>query len=951
MLVTCPLCSRSLDFSGEPPRFCSYCGQPLGQSASVAVPLVSLSEAPTLAPTPRPDTGRLDPDATLPPDAPGAALVTDDPKSIGGYKLLRILGSGGMGTVYEAENAVTGQRVALKLISRSYAANPEVVRRFQQEGKLASKIAHPRCVFILAADEEQGRPYIVMELMPGPTLGDYVRAKGPLPVPEAVTKIMDVIDGLAEVHRLGLVHRDMKPSNCFLDNNGRVKVADFGLAKALAQPNLGESSAHLTKTGSFLGTPLYAAPEQVKGEKVDQQADIYAVAATLYFTLAGKAPFEGAGDPMAILAQIVSDDPKPLSDLRPDIPPELDAVILRALQRDKKKRFRSLKEFRQALLPFVPRQQDIVGLSLRLAAFLLDYMMFGLLGGMATGLLILLGYLETDENLKALSGAHLLVESMKLLLFILYFIVSEKRYGCTPAKRWLRLRVCQAELAAVPRWSQALVRGLVFYFMCFMLADIYYAFFPITQPPAGITKHEQEMWALQQSLPVIGLTIGGWIALLLPMRRRNGYRGLHEWLSGTRTIRLPGMWAAEKPAVITRQDSLAVLQPEDTPHEVGPYVVHGCHRWEETQQILLGEESSLGRLVWIWRRPDAAPSVPPRRREVSREGRWRWLSSGLEHGWRWDAFLATPGASLPTVIKRIGRIAWPQARTMLHTLSQELTEACADGTLPQELSLSQVWLQANGGVQLLDMNPEPHGSSTATGTDEDRALAFLRQVTVLLLEGRLPIASGPRSIHAALPIPALQLLNRLFGAEGEPLTLTEWHRELTAVLEMAPAVTRTWRMWQFLVQSMAVLFCFGLFEALFRVTATRLLGWQTSPILVLTGLFAFLLLCAAWSFWSRGGWIFRWMGLALCRPDGRLAPRWQCAWRTLLAGAPFVLLMMLREALPAGFKETGGVYGSLVYYSFQVSLFLYFLFLLISAIVRPARGWHDVMAGTYVVPR
>src|SRR6185295_4738444 len=117
------------------------------------------------------------------------------------------------------------------------------------------------------------------------------------------------------------------------------------------------------------------------------------------------------------------------------------------------------------------------------------------------------------------------------------------------------------------------------------------------------------------------------------------------------------------------------LQPENTPHEVGPYVVHGCHRWEPTQQILLGEESSLGRLVWIWRRPETAPPLPPKRREVGREGRWRWLSSCQEHGWRWDAFLASPGASLPMVVKRIGPVAWPQARGLLQVLSQELTEA------------------------------------------------------------------------------------------------------------------------------------------------------------------------------------------------------------------------------------------------------------------------------------
>src|SRR5438552_1118271 len=128
--------------------------------------------------------------------------------------------------------------------------------------------AHPRCVFVYAADEDAGRPYIVMELMPGDTLHDLLEKRGPLPPAEAVAKILDVIDGLLEAHQLGVVHRDVKPSNCFLEADGRVKVGDFGLAKSLV------TESHLTRTGAFLGTPLYASPEQVKRETVDAQTDV-----------------------------------------------------------------------------------------------------------------------------------------------------------------------------------------------------------------------------------------------------------------------------------------------------------------------------------------------------------------------------------------------------------------------------------------------------------------------------------------------------------------------------------------------------------------------------------------------------------------------------------------------------------------------------------------------------
>jgi uncharacterized RDD family membrane protein YckC len=938
-----------MDFSGEPPRFCSYCGQLLAKAPVPPGQPVSLSEAPTQAPPPRiEETGDYDPDATLPPNAPGAGLVAEDPKNIGGYKILRRLGSGGMGVVYEAEDAVTGQRVALKLISSAFATNPEVVKRFRQEGKLASKITHPRCVFILAADEEKGRPYIVMELMPGQTLAEYVRTKGPLPVAEAVQKILDVIDGLSEVHRLGLVHRDMKPSNCFLDHSGRIKVADFGLAKSLVRQHLGETSAHLTKTGAFLGTPLYAAPEQVKGEQVDPQADVYAVAATAYFALTGKAPFEGAGDPMAILAQIVSDDPKPLSSLRSDIPAELDEVILRGLERDKRKRYRSLQEFREALLPFAPRQQDIVGLGLRLGAFLLDHFFLSLLTGVAGAALLALSPFGHDEINQFLRGdGTLLVEGITGLSFLFYFVVSEKWWGATPAKRILRLRVCQVQHAALPRLWQALVRGLVFYFFFSCTTNVFAFFYPPPHHPRGMAKEERDLQDALYGMLVLTVLFGGWGLLLLPMRRRNGYRGLHEWVSGTRTIRLPGASITEKASVIVRRDSLPVLQPEGSPHEIGPYIVHGCHRWEPGQQILLGEDSSLGRLVWIWRRPAAIPPLPQQRREVSREGRWRWLSTGTENGWHWDAFLATPGASLTTVIKRTGPATWKQARVWLHALTQELTEACADGTLPTELAPAQVWLQANGNIQLLDMNPETAAlpqAQAAEDTEEERALVFLRQVATLLLEGEARL--DLHRLQAPLPLHVLKLLNRLLGVEGPRLTLAEWHQELTAVLEKPAEVSRSWRLWHGIVHTILVILVATLVCSLFQEVMLEETGTRGSVTFALP---LYFLCCMLWSACFRGGLTFGWMELALCRADGRRATRLQCAWRTFLVGAPAVLLILLREAAKPGAQAS--LTAEWTYSLLHGGLFAYLLVLALGMVLHPRRGWHDVLAGTYVVPR
>src|SRR5262249_30346978 len=255
MQLSCPSCTKTLEFSVEAPRFCGYCGQ----SLTIA------TEAVTVAPLP------ADPDRTAPPDPAmtldlSASAVPDTSISgtIGGYRLLRKLGGGGMGAVYEAEEIASGRRVALKIVLPGIAGSAETLTRFRQEGKLASTLAHPRCVFVLSADEEAGRPYIVMELMPGHTLSDLVRDRGPLPPEEAIAKTLDVMAGLQEPHRRGLVHGDVKPSNCFLEVNGRVKIGDFGLARSL------EVDAKLTRTGSFVGTPLYAAPEQIhKKEPTD----------------------------------------------------------------------------------------------------------------------------------------------------------------------------------------------------------------------------------------------------------------------------------------------------------------------------------------------------------------------------------------------------------------------------------------------------------------------------------------------------------------------------------------------------------------------------------------------------------------------------------------------------------------------------------------------------------
>ena len=252
MSLVCTRCSRTLEYSGDRPSFCAYCGQRLSDP--------SLDETTPYDSKPNPARSGDDLGETVAHVAERPAVVPM-PQRVGSYRLIRRLGSGGMGTVYEAVDERSGHRVALKLISPEFVASKDALDRFCQEGRLASMLEHPRCVFVLTADQdEQGRPYIVMELMPGATLQALVETHGRLPVADAIAKILDVIDGLQEAHQLGVVHRDVKPANCFLDGDGRVKVGDFGLSKSLTQ------DSGLTPLRRIHRHPLVCVPRADQGE-------------------------------------------------------------------------------------------------------------------------------------------------------------------------------------------------------------------------------------------------------------------------------------------------------------------------------------------------------------------------------------------------------------------------------------------------------------------------------------------------------------------------------------------------------------------------------------------------------------------------------------------------------------------------------------------------------------
>jgi hypothetical protein len=765
MQIVCPHCRQTLEFSGKRPAFCAYCGTALPPAAD---------------------------DSTVAEASP-AAGPDGDPAEVGGYRLLRVLGEGGMGRVYEAEDAATGRRVALKLIAAEYAGAPAAVERFRREGRLASGVSHPRCVFVLAADEAAGRPYIVMELMPGETLQDLVDRDGPLPVEQALSRILDVIDGLREAHRLGVVHRDVKPSNCFLDAEGRVKVGDFGLSKSLVD------SGALTRTGTFLGTPLFASPEQIKSEAVGPQSDVYSVAATLYCLLTGRAPFQG-GDSAATLARIVSDPAPPMRSLRRDLPGALDKVVLRGLERDPARRWRGLDDFRAALAPFLPGRLSIGGLGPRFGAFVIDSALLFFLDFVA-GLLVTLLVWGPSQLFASNVGADRFIigEALNGLLLLVYFSVPEALWGCTPGKAWLRLRVCKAGTGERPTAGQAFVRALVLYvvlhasnfvFDGLMIAGAY--------NPMEMSPPRQ----LAQSCLVTATyypTLAGGVALLLcTMRARNGYRGLHELVSGTRVVRLPEPPGRRRRAARDREPEIS--RADGMPERLGPYDVRGALPGAPAGTILVGQDAALGRRAWIWLRPVDSPPVSAARREVNRTARLRWLAGGREGPSQWDAFLAPAGMPLADAAAE-GRMSWAEARSILTQLADELAAAEADGTLPAPLSAAQVWVQADGRVQLLDAAP-------AAGEGSASPLSLLRQAAVLALEGKpRPPRAAPAGVRAPLPEHAARLLDRLLGA-GKPYAgLSEFRSDLAAAADKPTETTRPRRLAHLAV--LAVLFWLG----------------------------------------------------------------------------------------------------------------------------------------------
>jgi serine/threonine-protein kinase len=271
---------------------------------------------------------------------PAAAEADLTGRTLGDFRILRALGQGGMGQVYLAEQISLKRRVALKFLRADLAANRASLERFKAEAEAVARVTHANIVQVYWIGEAQGLHFMALEYVEGRNLRQYLDKKGPPGVLLALSIMRQVASALQRAGELGMIHRDIKPENILLTRKGEVKVADFGLSRCLAGAG---QPLRLTQTGVAMGTPLYMSPEQIQGQPLDTRTDVYSFGVTCYHMLAGRPPY-GGDNPYEVALRHVNDQPEPLAAVRPDLPPELCAIVHKMMARQPEHRYQTCRD-------------------------------------------------------------------------------------------------------------------------------------------------------------------------------------------------------------------------------------------------------------------------------------------------------------------------------------------------------------------------------------------------------------------------------------------------------------------------------------------------------------------------------------------------------------------------------------------------------------------------------
>ena len=465
---------------------------------------------------------------------PGELLLTG--QLLGHYQIVRSLGKGGMGAVYEADDLETGRRVALKVLSHSLDS-PEARKRFLREGRLAASINHPNIVYIFGTEEIQGTPVIAMELVSGGNLEERVRARS-LPIAEAVDAALQIINGLEAAQATGILHRDIKPANCFVDPDGTVKIGDFGLSITTGP----RADTKLTMAGSFMGTPAYSSPEQLRGEDLNVCSDIYAVGVTLYFLLTGKTPFQGENLVQLLATILERPAPSPIK-WRPEIPKGLGLVVLRCLHKQATERFKNYAQFREALLPYSSTAATPATLGLRFLAGCIDTFLLSLVSTVL-GLLFRFDW-ELLVKPPGIGNHSFIYYFSNLLVVPLYYGLLEGIWGCSLGKMICRLQVVDAR-RNVPGIPRALLRSVIIELVPALPILLW---LEAWSPAASVAAGGLKLLSLSNAYYVI------LVLLFSTARRKNGFAAIHDLLSRTRVVLQSASDA--RPSIMAKEDLAA----------------------------------------------------------------------------------------------------------------------------------------------------------------------------------------------------------------------------------------------------------------------------------------------------------------------------------------------------------------------------------------------------------
>jgi uncharacterized RDD family membrane protein YckC len=683
-----------------------------------------------------------------------------------------MIGAGGMGAVFDAEDLETGRRVALKVLGQTLDL-PEARERFFREGRLAASINHPNSVYVFGTEEIAGTPVIAMELVSGGTLQERVQKRGPLPVGEAVDATLQIIAGLEAAQRVGILHRDVKPSNCFRTDAGAVKIGDFGLSISTTirlEPTL-------TATGLFLGTPAFCSPEQLRGDELNARSDMYSVGATLFYLLTGRTPFEGKSAVQLLATVLEQPAPSPRQS-RPEIPRGLASAVERCLQKEPGDRFKSYAELSSALVPYSSTAATPATLGLRFVAGMMDMLVLGLISGAV--MLLSVGspmdFLDFATRRSSLAFTYLVGW---MCFCVVYYAASESYWGATLGKAICKLRVVGPDKNA-PRLLNSMLRAGIYAIAPVLPSWIYYG--PRIADQIGTPNTPIKTVIGFSFYLVVGL-------LFCSARRRNGFAALHDLATNTRVVSRRAL--ESRPSLTVEEVTPAVPQ---TAPRLGPYHVigqlegapGGSSTAQADSQWLLGYDLRLLRKVWIRVVAPGTPPVSVGLRNLGRVGRLRWLSGRRSSDENWDAYEALSGKPLVSLIQTVQ--PWSDVRYWLSDLATELSASEKNGIRPDILDLDRVWITADGRARLLDF-PSPGTTGTYRSSGSAPPLVatsqqFLNLVANAALQGSA-VSSGA-SPARPLPLHASEFLAKLVGLADADLAVSE----LAGLLQRPACVSR-----------------------------------------------------------------------------------------------------------------------------------------------------------------